>query len=323
MTSGPQMRPRVLPHEARCRFSNWRRERPEEVAPETLGHEHPEPAACTAASKVNHCGALGRVGSASRTGGQPATETLGRLVRRGRAIANRSQSASIPVCRTTQRILVIGDQRLARDNTAAAHQSARITSRLRRRRSLAVTGTSLRRLGCDRRRTRCRDGTGWLAWSDSNCGICEPEIRLSCRENWPDLGEGIVQRRFQCELRVREPTAAAGRLADRVHRRPNCITFVDFISAREGTRTAERKKIIEGRRQFPLELRFEQSNALWPTDTEPPGSLLSPASAAGPPRGFGGGGALLRRYLERSFEMSQSKPARSVRRRSARKARSR
>ena len=55
----------------------------------------------------------------------------------------------------------------------------------------------------------------------------------------------------------------------------------------------------------------------------PPGSLLSPASAARPPRGFGGGGALLRRYLERSFDMSKSKPAQSVRRRSVRKARSR
>jgi hypothetical protein len=36
------------------------------------------------------------------------------------------------------------------------------------------------------------------------------EIRLSCRENLRDLAEGIVQRRFECELRVREPTAAAG-----------------------------------------------------------------------------------------------------------------
>jgi hypothetical protein len=42
------------------------------------------------------------------------------------------------------------------------------------------------------------------------------EIRLSCRENLPDLAQGIVQRRFQYELRVREPAAAA---ADRVHRR--------------------------------------------------------------------------------------------------------
>jgi hypothetical protein len=30
---------------------------------------------------------------------------------------------------------------------------------------------------------------------------------------------------------------------------------------------------------------------MWPTHTEPSGSLLSPTSAAGPPRGFGGGGA--------------------------------
>ena len=30
---------------------------------------------------------------------------------------------------------------------------------------------------------------------------------------------------------------------------------------------------------------------MWPTHAEPSGSLLYPASAAGPPRGFGGGGA--------------------------------
>ena len=42
------------------------------------------------------------------------------------------------------------------------------------------------------------------------------EIRLSCRENFARLAQGIVQRRFQYELRVREPAAAA---ADRVHRR--------------------------------------------------------------------------------------------------------
>ena len=36
------------------------------------------------------------------------------------------------------------------------------------------------------------------------------EIRLSCLEIFPDLAQGIVQRRFQCELRVRKSAAAAG-----------------------------------------------------------------------------------------------------------------
>ena len=59
----------------------------------------------------------------------------------------------------------------------------------------------------------------------------------------------------------------------------------------------------------------------WPTDTEPSRLAPPPASAARPPRASAVRRAL-RRYLERSFEMSKSKPARSVRRRSVRKARS-
>src|SRR5262249_39920480 len=55
-----------------------------------------------------------------------------------------------------------------------------------------------------------------------------------------------------------------------------------------------------------------------------------PASADGPPRGLGGGGALLRQLsarccadaLERSFCMSKRKPARTIKARSASKIRS-
>ena len=52
------------------------------------------------------------------------------------------------------------------------------------------------------------------------------------------------------------------------------------------------------------------------------GSLLSPASADGPPRGLGGGGALLRRHHEGVFAMSKSKRAQGTKTRSVGKVRS-
>jgi hypothetical protein len=49
---------------------------------------------------------------------------------------------------------------------------------------------------------------------------------------------------------------------------------------------------------------------MWPTHTEPSGSLLYPASAAGPPRGFGGGGATpcghARERLNAMFDVDRS-----------------
>jgi hypothetical protein len=52
------------------------------------------------------------------------------------------------------------------------------------------------------------------------------------------------------------------------------------------------------------------------------GSLLSPASAAWPPRGFGGGGAMLRQHDWEEFGMSKSKRARSIKPRAGFKTRS-
>ena len=57
----------------------------------------------------------------------------------------------------------------------------------------------------------------WLAGvAISNYGIHQDRNPFELPRNLPDLAQGIVQRRFQDELRVREPAAAA---ADRVHRR--------------------------------------------------------------------------------------------------------
>ena len=109
------------------------------------------------------------------------------------------------------------------------------------------------------------------------------EIRLSCRGILPDLAQGIVQRRFQCELRVGEPAAAAGRLADRVHRR-------EYQGRSEDSAHRPRKQLEPAQVSARLPLSTEQ--CIGQRTPSPPGSLLSPASAARPPRGFGGGGAL-------------------------------
>src|SRR5947207_1306060 len=60
------------------------------------------------------------------------------------------------------------------------------------------------------------------------------------------------------------------------------------------------------------------------TDAEPsqPARSSDPASAIGPPRGLGGGGALLRRCPREELTMSKSKRARSIKPRSASKNRS-
>ena len=61
---------------------------------------------------------------------------------------------------------------------------------------------------------------------------------------------------------------------------------------------------------------------MWPTDTEPSGSRSSPPPA---PLGLRGASAVAARFAPvpgEELEMSKSKPARSVRRRSVRKARS-
>src|SRR6516162_834385 len=64
-----------------------------------------------------------------------------------------------------------------------------------------------------------------------------------------------------------------------------------------------------------------QRERVWSRTPSLTGSLLSPASADGPPRGLGGGGALCAGTSERSFGMSKRKRARSAKTRSASKVR--
>ena len=114
------------------------------------------------------------------------------------------------------------------------------------------------------------------------------EIRLSCRKNFARFGRKHVQRRCQCELRVCEPAAAAGSWQIMSRGRTKLNNVLGFTRA--GQRNSNRgqaKKIIRA------DVSFRSTSASnramhCPTDTEPSRLAPPPASAARPPRGFGG-----------------------------------
>jgi hypothetical protein len=82
---------------------------------------------------------------------------------------------------------------------------------------------------------------GWGGETRTTESIWTESVSVAARI-LPDLAQGIVQRRFQYELRVREPAAAA---ADRVHRR-----------ARAGQRTSR-----TGRKIIGVGVRFRSTSA--------------------------------------------------------------
>ena len=57
---------------------------------------------------------------------------------------------------------------------------------------------------------------------------------------------------------------------------------------------------------------LQRERVWWSPTASLTGSLLSPASARGPPRGLGGGGAMLRRHKGEEFWMSQRKRGRAA-----------
>jgi hypothetical protein len=142
-----------------------------------------------------------------------------------------------------------------------------------------------------------RDGlAGWGRETRTTESV-RTEIRLRCRENFARFGQKRVHRGFQYELRVRASSAAAGLSADRVHWKGRTASGFELShqGGWEDSNRGQAKKIIRAGGSFRSTSVWTEQ-CMWPTDTEPLGSLLSPASAARPPRGFGGGGALLRRY---------------------------
>jgi hypothetical protein len=134
--------------------------------------------------------------------------------------------------------------------------------------------------------------TAWLGSRDSNYGICQDRNPFELRREFlPDL----AKRKFKdvssvscalAALQLRQgfwQVVSSGRAE--LSSGLKCLT-----RAGRRTRTAEQaKKIIE---PSPVSARLPlwTEQCMWP-NTEPSGSLLSPASAARPPRGFGGGGA--------------------------------
>jgi hypothetical protein len=84
----------------------------------------------------------------------------------------------------------------------------------------AAFANSLSSRGIERR-------TAWLAWSNSNYGIRQDRNPFELpREFLPALAKSVFRDGFQCELRARDYSAAAGLSADRVHRPGRtCIRF--------------------------------------------------------------------------------------------------
>ena len=72
------------------------------------------------------------------------------------------------------------------------------------------------------------------------------EIRFSCRENFARFGQRHVQRPFQCELRVRESSTAAGPSAGLITGRAE-LHQVLSIATRRGRRSELLVSAVEGR----------------------------------------------------------------------------
>jgi hypothetical protein len=72
------------------------------------------------------------------------------------------------------------------------------------------------------------------------------EIRLSCREIFARFGQKHVERRFQCELRVRDSSAAAGRSAVVSTGRPELHRVLRGLT-RAGQRTSQARGRGHGR----------------------------------------------------------------------------
>jgi hypothetical protein len=142
--------------------------------------------------------------------------------------------------------------------------------------------------------------TAWLRWSDSNSETSSQNIPLKGRLDCPDPAEFCPQRLFAFELRRWGYAARAScqdlsrrSCADVSHRAAIAAMAriaAIFCRSRDdpaAANPAHHCSLCAG--LFP-----QRERVLWSRTASLMALLLSPASARRPPRGLGGGGAMLR-----------------------------